>query len=104
MALQGQKKNQKQSGQDKRNGGAAVAEYEPCSSCGGKVIDGKPHYIPLGTDTVLEIIDQQCENCGCAIIGPHQKTRTIKNQKAHDRLIEFFEKEFRKGGTDHGKQ
>lgn len=81
-----------------------MAEYEPCSDCGGKVIDGKPHYIPLGTDTVLEIIDQQCKNCGCAIIGPHQKTRTIKNQKAHDRLIDFFEKEFRKGGTEHGKQ
>lgn len=63
-------------------------KYKPCSICGGEVIDGKPHFIPLGTDSVLKIIDQECKDCGCAIIGEHQKTEVIKNREAHDKLIE----------------
>lgn len=67
-------------------------KYKPCSNCGGKVIDGKPHFIPLGTDSVLKIIDQECERCGCAIIGENQKTELIKNREAHDKLIEMMMK------------
>ena len=67
-------------------------DYAPCSFCGGKVIDAEPQYIPLGTDSVLKIIDQQCTVCGAAIIGQHQKTEIIKNQKAHDKLFGFMQK------------
>ena len=67
-----------------------MMEYEPCSSCGGKVVDGEPHFIPLGTDSVLKIIDQECKGCGAVIIGEHQKTEIIKNRKAHDRLVEIM--------------
>lgn len=67
-------------------------KYKPCSTCGGEVIDGKPHYIPLGTDSVLKIIDQECRNCGCAIIGKYQKTEVIKSREAHDKLIEAMMK------------
>lgn len=64
-------------------------------NCGGEVIDGQPHYIPLGEDTVLEIIDQTCTKCGAVIIGQHQRTRQIKSKKAHDKLIELLEKRVR---------
>lgn len=72
-----------------------MAGYEPHENCGGEVIDGKPHYIPLGKDTVLEIIDQTCRKCGAVIIGEHQRTRQIVNEKAHDKLIELLEKRVR---------
>lgn len=65
--------------------------YKPCSVCGGEVIDGKPHFIPLGADSVLKIIDQECTNCGCTIIGENQKTEIIKNRDAHDALVSAME-------------
>jgi len=65
-------------------------KYEPCSSCGGEVVDGEPHFIPLGTDNVLKIIDQECKGCGAVIIGEHQKMEVIKNQKVHDELVELL--------------
>ena len=64
-------------------------EYEP-HDCGGKIIDDEPHYIPLGSDSIMRIIDQRCIKCGCSIIGRYQKTEIIKNQKAHDFLTEIF--------------
>lgn len=67
-------------------------EYGKCGFCGGKVIDAAPCYIPLGADTVLEIIDQTCDKCGATIIGPHQKTKTIKSKEAHDKLCQFLKK------------
>lgn len=76
-------------------------EYEKCSICGGEVIDDKPHYIPIGTDSVLRIVDQKCSVCNCAIIGPHQQTKLIQNQEAHDKLVSAMEARFResnKGG------
>lgn len=72
-----------------------MMEYGLHENCGGKVIDDKPHYIPLGEDTVLEIIDQTCTKCGAIIIGKHQRTRQIANKKAHDKLIELLEKRVR---------
>ena len=75
-------------------------KYKPCSCCGGEVIDGRPHFIPLGTDSVLKIIDQECMNCGCAIIGENQKTEIIKNRDAHDALIKAMESSsLSKGGS-----
>ena len=70
-------------------------KYEPHENCGGEVIDDKPHYITLGEDTVLEIIDQTCIKCGAVIIGKRQRTRQIVNKKAHDKLIELLEKRVR---------
>lgn len=69
--------------------------YKSCSVCGGEVIDGKPHFIPLGADSVLKIIDQECMNCGCAIIGENQKTEIIKNRDAHDALVSAMENRFK---------
>lgn len=60
------------------------------------MIDGKPHFIPLGTDSVLKIIDQECVNCGCVIIGENQRTEIIKNRDAHDALVKAMENRFRK--------
>ena len=72
-----------------------MGKYELCESCGGEVIDGKPHYIPLGEDALLEIIDQTCTKCGAAIIGEYQKTRKIISKEAHDRLIGLLGKHIR---------
>lgn len=41
-----------------------MMKYGQHKNCGGEVVDEKPHYIPLGEDTVLEIIDQTCTKCG----------------------------------------
>ena len=60
------------------------------------MIDDTPSYIPLGEDTVLEIIDQTCTKCGAVIIGQHQKIRKIVNKKAHDRLIELLKSAFKR--------
>lgn len=61
---------------------------EKCSTCGSELIDTEPHYIPLGTDNVLRIIDQTCPQCGGAVIGKDQKLKLIKNRELHDKLIE----------------
>lgn len=68
-----------------------MMEYGLHKNCGGEVVDGKPHYIPLGEDTVLKITDQTCTKCRAAIIGQHQKIQQIKNKKAHDKLIGLLE-------------
>ena len=74
-------------------------EYGLCSFCSGKVIDAEPHYIPIGCDSVLKIVDQKCAVCGAIIIGQHQKSEIIKNPKAHDKLFEFYERR----DTEYGK-
>lgn len=66
-------------------------EYEK-HDCGGEIVDCEPSYIPLGTDSVMQIIDQKCNKCGTLIVGKYQKTKMIKNQEAHDKLYEFMEK------------
>lgn len=75
--------------------------YKPCETCGGEVIDGEPHFIPLGTDSVLKIIDQVCKKCGCNIIGENQKTEIIKNREAHDKLVEALERRNNDEREDH---
>jgi hypothetical protein len=63
--------------------------------CGGKIVDCEPSYIPLGTDSVMQIIDQsckRCKRCGALLIGKYQRTKIIRNQEAHDKLYEFMEK------------
>lgn len=65
-------------------------KYELHENCGGEMVDAAPSYIPLGEDTVLEIIDQTCKKCGAMIIGKNQKTRQIINKKAHDKLAELL--------------
>lgn len=75
-----------------------MSEY-PCCDCGGKIIDGEPHYIPFGTDSVLRIVDQVCTECGANIIGKHQKTKIFVNQKAHDMILNFVENALQEGET-----
>lgn len=76
-------------------------EYKQCSFCGGEVIDGEPHFIPLGDDCVLKIIDQECTKCGAAIIGENQKTEIIKNREAHDKLVKIMREKFKKEENGH---
>lgn len=66
-----------------------MAGYER-HECGGEVVDGEPHYIPLGTDSILRIVDQKCLKCGAIIIGPHQKRKMIQNREAHDKLVDIM--------------
>ena len=68
-------------------------EYEPCSCCGGKVVDDKPSYIPLSEEEgeVLKITDQKCTQCGCVIVGKHQKLETIKDKKFYNKVEEYLE-------------
>jgi len=42
-------------------------EYEK-HDCGGEIVDCEPSYIPLGKDSVMQIIDQKCNKCGVLII------------------------------------
>lgn len=66
--------------------------YGKCEFCkGGDIVDEKPSYIPIGTDSVLKITDQVCNKCGAVFIGEHQRTKLIKNQKAHDELVRLME-------------
>lgn len=58
--------------------------------CGGNIIDAKPGYVPIGDDGIIRHVDQTCDKCGAAIIGPHQKTTIIHNKKLHDKLMEFY--------------
>lgn len=58
----------------------AMMKYRPHENCGGEVIDGQSYYIPLGEDTVLEIIKQTCAKCGAVIIGQHQRIRQIEKK------------------------
>ena len=71
-----------------------------CEKCKKPLVKTKPHYIPLGTDEVLKIIDETCEDCGGAYINENQQTTIIKNKEAHDRLIEIMKQQFKvnKGG------
>lgn len=48
--------------------------------CGGNIIDDKPHYVPMGEDTVIKITDQICDKCGTHFIGKYQKNRSISQQ------------------------
>lgn len=66
-----------------------------CAKCGKALVKGKPHFIPLGDDKVLKIVDETCETCGGAYINENQELKAIKNKVAHDKLIEFMEKKFR---------
>ncbi|WP_143321049.1 hypothetical protein [Clostridium sp. HBUAS56010] len=66
-------------------------EYEK-HDCGGEIVDCEPSYIPLGKDSVLQIIDQKCKKCGTLIVGKYQKTKMIKNQEAHDKLYDLMTK------------
>jgi hypothetical protein len=65
-------------------------EYEK-HDCGGNIIDGKPHYIPLGDDVIVKITDQICDKCGAVIIGNNQKKEFYHNKKLHDKLVDFLE-------------
>lgn len=71
-----------------------------CAKCGKELVKDKPHYIPLGDDTVLKIVDETCETCGGAYINENQELTTIKNKAAHDKLIEFMETRFRQQGRN----
>jgi hypothetical protein len=62
-------------------------EYEK-HECGGEIVDEKPSYIPLGSDSIMQIIDQKCTKCGALIIGKYQKTKIIENQELHDKLCD----------------
>lgn len=61
-------------------------------SCGGNIIDDTPHYIPLGEDEVVKIIDQKCDKCGAVIIEKYQKMGMYKNKEIHDKLMDFYSK------------
>lgn len=67
-----------------------------CSICGKPLVKDKPHFIPLGDDTVLKIVDETCEDCGGAYINENQQTTFIKNKAAYDKLIEFMETRFKR--------
>lgn len=58
--------------------------------CGGNIVDDKPHYIPLGEDTVMKIIDQKCDKCGAVIVGKYQKTKMYQNKEIHDEIMNFY--------------
>jgi hypothetical protein len=77
-------------------------EYEPCSYCGGKVVDDKPSFIQLSEDEILKITDQKCTVCGMSFIGPNQKLETIKNREMVKKLHEFMRQRAmtRKGAAD----
>lgn len=60
--------------------------------CGGEIVDCEPSYIPLGKDSVMQIIDQRCNKCGALLVGKYQKTKIIKNREAHDKLYELMVK------------
>lgn len=60
-----------------------------CNICGNKLIDTKPHYIPIGTDEVLKIIDKTCPNCGGIFVTSEQKKQTFKNREWHDKLYDL---------------
>lgn len=67
-----------------------------CTICGKPLVKDKPHFIPLGDDVVLRIVDETCETCGGAYINENQEKTYIKNKAAHDKLIEFMETRFRR--------
>lgn len=61
-----------------------------CTICGKPLVKGKPHFIPLGEDTVLRIVDETCETCGGAYINENQEKTCITNKAAHDELIQHI--------------
>ena len=61
-----------------------------CSICGKPLVKDEPHFIPLGDDTVLKVIDETCEDCGGVYINKNQETTFIKNKAVHDKLMEFI--------------
>ena len=67
-----------------------MCELGKCSICNSALVDKEPSYIPLGVDTVLEIIDQTCPKCGGSVVGKNQKKRTIKNKELHDKLYKHM--------------
>lgn len=80
-----------------RKGGQIMAIHY-CEKCKKPLVRAKPHYIPLGTNEVLKIIDETCEDCGGAYINENQQTTIIKNKEAHDRLIEIMKQQFKVNG------
>ena len=65
-------------------------EQNTCE-CGGLITYGEPHYIPIGTDSILELIDSECKNCNTTYVGGQwQKIRMIKNQELNDKLTIFY--------------
>lgn len=47
----------------------------------------EPHYIPIGTDSIVRIVDETCQNCGGTYINENQETKIVKNRELHDQLI-----------------
>jgi hypothetical protein len=59
--------------------------------CGGQIIFGKPHYIPLGTDSIMQIINSECEECKALFVGGRwQMTEIKQNQELYDKLTEMM--------------
>lgn len=63
-----------------------------CNFCNSELIDSPPSYVPLSEDSVMEIIDQNCPNCGGVVIGPGQRKRIIKDKEFHDKVVDEIEK------------
>ncbi len=66
-----------------------------CTICGKPLVKGKPHFIPLGDDAVLRIIDETCGTCGGAYINENQEKTYITNKAAYDKLIQYMETRFK---------
>ncbi|MFT4006258.1 MAG: hypothetical protein QM683_11730 [Lacrimispora sp.] len=59
--------------------------------CGGQIIFSKPHFIPLRTDSIMQIIDSECDECKSLFAGGSgQKIEIIQNQELHDKLTEMM--------------
>lgn len=61
-------------------------EYEK-HDCGGEIVDCEPSYIPLGKDSIMQIIDQRCKRCGALLIGNIKKPKSSKTRK---RMINYM--------------
>ena len=59
--------------------------------CGGQIIFSKPHYIPLRTNSIMQIIDSECDECKSFFVGGRgQKIEIIQNRELHDKLTEMM--------------
>ncbi len=59
-----------------------------CAICGKPLVKGEPHFMPLGDDAVLRIVDETCETCGGAYINENQEKTFFTNKAAHDKLVQ----------------